>query len=224
MVHVQAIVNRPHPGGTAEHERVRDYLSSQLRALGLEPVLQEATGVGTHNSVAGRVSNVVSRIPGKRPGAPAVLLVAHYDGVPAGPAAADDGAGVAVLLETARALGARAPLAHDVIVLFTDGEEAGLTGAAAFVREHPWASDVGRAFSPSANRQSRQWSLGYVVPPERGFELALTVRGGEPLEIDVIARSLGLPRDVAAALPPRTGRVVPVHAGDQTVVHRQIRL
>jgi hypothetical protein len=29
-----------------------------------------------------------------------------------------------------------------VIVLFTDGEEAGLLGAAAFVREHPWAKDA----------------------------------------------------------------------------------
>jgi RNase P/RNase MRP subunit p29 len=34
-------------------------------------------------------------------------------------------------------------LAHDVIALFTDGEESGLLGAAAFVREHPWAKDVG---------------------------------------------------------------------------------
>ena len=67
----------------------------------------------------------------------------HYDGVEAGPAASDDGAGSAALLETLRALRARKkPLAHDVIALFTDGEEAGLLGAAAFVREHPWAKDV----------------------------------------------------------------------------------
>src|SRR5947208_1402071 len=35
------------------------------------------------------------------------------------------------------------PLAHDVMIVITDGEEAGLLGAAAFVREHPWAKDVG---------------------------------------------------------------------------------
>ncbi|MEO7822686.1 MAG: M28 family peptidase, partial [Gemmatimonadaceae bacterium] len=29
-----------------------------------------------------------------------------------------------------------------VVALFTDGEESGLLGAAAFVREHPWAKDV----------------------------------------------------------------------------------
>jgi hypothetical protein len=31
---------------------------------------------------------------------------------------------------------------HDLIVLFTDGEESDLLGAAAFVREHPWAKDA----------------------------------------------------------------------------------
>jgi hypothetical protein len=36
---------------------------------------------------------------------------------------------------------------HDVIVLFTDGEEPGLLGAAAFVREHPWAKDVAMALN-----------------------------------------------------------------------------
>jgi hypothetical protein len=69
--------------------------------------------------------------------------MAHYDGVGGGPAAGDDAAGTAAILETARALRAGPPLAHDIIVLITDGEEAGLLGAAAFVREHPWAKDVG---------------------------------------------------------------------------------
>ena len=69
--------------------------------------------------------------------------MAHYDGVGAGPAASDDAAGAAAILETLRALRAlNRPLGHDVIALFTDGEEAGLLGAAAFVREHPWAKDV----------------------------------------------------------------------------------
>ena len=51
--------------------------------------------------------------------------MAHYDSVPFGPGAADDGAGVVTLLETARALKAGPPLKNDVIFLFTDGEEAG---------------------------------------------------------------------------------------------------
>jgi hypothetical protein len=143
MRHVEQIAQRPHDMGTADHDRVRDYIVTQLTALGLRPQIQRATGVGTRYQQAGRVANVLAWMPGSDPKGKALLLMVHYDGVGAGPAAADDGAGAAALLETLRALRARrAPLAHDVIALFTDGEENGLLGAAAFVREHPWAKDV----------------------------------------------------------------------------------
>src|SRR4030095_7045061 len=98
------------------------------------PQVQQATGVGTRYPVAARVQNVLARLPGRHSGGHAILLVAHYDGVGAGPAAGDDAAGVAALLETLRALRASRPLAHDVIVLFSDGEEAGLWGGGAFSR------------------------------------------------------------------------------------------
>ena len=142
MRHVRAMAERPHPIGSADAVRVRGYVMAELTALGLTPEVQEATGVGTRYQVVGRVHNVMARVPGTTPGGPAVLLMAHYDGVPAGPAAGDDASGSSVLLETLRALRAGPPLAHDVIALFTDGEEAGLLGAAAFVREHRWAKDV----------------------------------------------------------------------------------
>ncbi|MEO6877795.1 MAG: M20/M25/M40 family metallo-hydrolase, partial [Gemmatimonadaceae bacterium] len=141
--HVEAIAHRPHALGMPEHDQVRDYISAQLTAMGLRSQLQQATGIGTRYQEAGRVENVLAWLPGSDPKGKALLLVAHYDGVGAGPAAGDDGAGVAALLETLRALRARkTPLAHDVFVLFSDGEESGLLGAAAFVREHPWAKDV----------------------------------------------------------------------------------
>lgn len=143
MVHVARIAQRPHPAGSADNARVRGYLLSQLTSLGLAPQVQEATGVGSRFPASGRVRNVVSRLPGSQPGGLAVLLMAHYDGVAAGPAAGDDASGSAVLLETLRALRAGAPRRHDVMALFTDGEEGGLLGAAAFAREHPWAKDVG---------------------------------------------------------------------------------
>ena len=143
MRYVEQIAQRPHAVGTADHDRVRDYIEGRLSALGLEPQLQTTTGIGTRYPEAGRVQNILARIAGTEPGSKAVLIMAHYDGVEAGPAAADDGAGAAAILETLRALRARKqPLRHDVIALFTDGEESGLLGAAAFVREHPWAKDV----------------------------------------------------------------------------------
>ncbi len=143
MRHVAQIAQRPHPLGGADHDRVRDYIVAQITALGLQPQVQRTTAVGTRYQEAGRVENVLAWIPGSEANGKALLLMVHYDGVGAGPAASDDGAGVAALLETLRALRARkTPLAHDVMALFTDGEESGLLGAAAFVREHKWARDV----------------------------------------------------------------------------------
>src|SRR2546423_12480346 len=143
MRHVEQMAQRPHPMGSADHDRVRDYIVAQLSALGLRPQIQQTTAIGTRDRDAGRVQNILARLPGSSPNGKSALVMAHYDGVEAGPAASDDGAGCAALLETLRALRARKrPLANDIIALFTDGEEAGLLGAAAFVREHPWAKEV----------------------------------------------------------------------------------
>ena len=72
-----------------------------------------------------------------------VLLMAHQDSVAAGPGACDDGCGMATLLETIRALKASDfKGARPIAALFTDGEEDGLLGAQAFVRDgsvHPYA-------------------------------------------------------------------------------------
>ena len=142
MRHVREIARAPHPVGSAEHARVRDYLLAQLSALGLEPTVQKTVGLLADYGVAGTVENVLARKRGSAAG-PAVLLAAHYDSVPAGPGAGDDGAGAACLLETARALAAGPALRHDVIFLFSDGEELGLLGASAFAAEHPWKKDAG---------------------------------------------------------------------------------
>ena len=145
MNHLHAIARGPHPIGSAGQDEVRAYLLSELAAQGLQPEVQKTTAIiGTRASVtAGTVQNVVARLRGNGGGAKAVLLASHYDSVPTGPGASDNGAAVAMMLETLRALKAGPPLSNDVIFLFTDGEEAGLLGARAFVNEHPWAKDVG---------------------------------------------------------------------------------
>ena len=125
MRHVEQIAQRPHPMGSEDHERVRDYIVGQISALGLRPQVQQATAIGTRYREAGRVQNILTRVPGTAPNGKAVLVIVHYDGIEAGPSAADDGAGCAALLETLRALQARKrPLTHDVVALFTDGEGA----------------------------------------------------------------------------------------------------
>ncbi|HEY6386316.1 MAG TPA: M20/M25/M40 family metallo-hydrolase [Candidatus Acidoferrum sp.] len=142
LVYLNVFATAPHPIGSAEHDRVRDYLVSQLTALELAPEVQRATGVTPRYEVAGTVENIVVRLKGTSGRSDAVALVAHYDSVPAGPGAGDDGAGVAALLETLRALRAGPPLRNDILFVITDGEEDGLLGASAFVTENPAAKDV----------------------------------------------------------------------------------
>ena len=141
-VYLENFAWRPHPIGTGEHDRVRDYLAAELTKLGVTPGIQRTTGVTPRYQVAGSVENIVARLKGTSGSSDAVLLAAHYDSVPSGPGAADDGAGVAAILEALRALRAGPILRNDLILLLTDGEEDGLLGASAFMAEHPWAKDV----------------------------------------------------------------------------------
>ena len=149
--HIESFARRPHPIGSAESAATRDYIAGELRALGLDPQIQTAAALGADHGPpysAGVVRNVVARLKGAGGGAARpVLLAAHYDSVPAGPGASDDGVGVAALLETARALKSGPLPPGDVIFLFTEGEEAGLLGARAFVGQHPWAKEVGVALN-----------------------------------------------------------------------------
>ena len=141
MAHIERIASEARPPGSPNHARVRDYLVERLGALGHTASVQTATSFLGASTVA-TVRNVLARIPGTAPGGPAVLVTAHYDSREIALGAADDGAGVVAILETVRALGARAPLRNDLIVLLTDAEELGLLGARAFVDEHPWMEDV----------------------------------------------------------------------------------
>lgn len=145
--HVEAIARAPHPSGSVEQARVRDYLVDELQRLGLVVERQPATVAQGYARRAGDarfgvIENIVGLLPGSRPG-PALVLMSHYDSVPSAPGAADAASGVASILETVRALRAGAPLANDLIVLFTDGEESGLFGAQAWFGRHPRAADVG---------------------------------------------------------------------------------
>lgn len=150
---LSVIAQKPHPVGSAEHARVRDYLVNELTALGLTPEVQRAEVVNPGRNApftAATIENIVARMKGTQTAGQAVLLAAHYDSATLSPGASDNGAGVVTLLETARALKAGTPLKRDVILLFTDGEELGLLGAQAFVEGHPWAKDVGVALNLEA--------------------------------------------------------------------------
>ncbi len=148
--HIRVIATDIRIPGTAEYEKPRDYVMSELTALGLNPEIQRTTGIipaelqahlGWSNVPSVEVENIIAKMEGTET-QDAILLVAHLDTTPYGPGATDDGNGVAVLLETARALHAGPPLRNSIILLFTGPEETGYHGAVAFIQEHPWIEDV----------------------------------------------------------------------------------
>jgi hypothetical protein len=130
----------PHPVGSPDHDRARDWVLAEVRALGLEPRIQKGSSCGRKGCA--EVENIVARIEGSEPG-PALMLAAHYDSVPTGPGASDDGAGIATILETARALLAGPRPRRSVILLLDDGEELATLGAKLFVASDPLAREVG---------------------------------------------------------------------------------
>jgi hypothetical protein len=150
------VLRAPRPVGSPESAATAARLVERLKALGLEVDVQESMACGHALEWwrCARVRNVVARLRGSANDHSAVALFAHYDTVPSSPGAADDGAGVATLLETARALRASPPLAHDVLFVIDDGEEPALLGAIAFVRENPWRGDVRAALNFEARGSS----------------------------------------------------------------------
>jgi hypothetical protein len=157
---VQAIAAEPHPAGSAANDRVREHLLGTLRGLRLQPEVQDTVSVqgGELSSSAGglglaHVRNVVTQIPGTA-STGRIFLVAHYDSVQTGPGGNDDAAGVSTILETARALTSGPRLRNDVVLVFTDGEEACLCGAQAFVDQSPLAKDGGVVLNIEARGSS----------------------------------------------------------------------
>ncbi|MDY7086491.1 MAG: M28 family peptidase, partial [Actinomycetota bacterium] len=157
---VQAIARRPHPVGSPANDEVREHLLTTLRGLGLSPEVQDTVsieGAGLSAGVGGaglaRVRNVVARIPGSG-STGRIFLVAHYDSAQVAPGGNDDAAGTSTILEVARALLAGPRPRNDVVLVLTDGEEACLCGAKAFVDQHPLARDGGVVLNIEARGSS----------------------------------------------------------------------
>ncbi|HEV2530635.1 M28 family peptidase [Phenylobacterium sp.] len=148
MADIRAFASRPHPIGSETNHAARDYLLGRMTALGLAPQIHRGVGVRQAPQLpgvllGGEVENLVGVLPGRDRAAPALTLMAHYDSVPGSSGAADDGAGVASILEIVRVIAAQGRPARDVMVVLTDGEEPGLLGSNAFFRRDPMAKHVG---------------------------------------------------------------------------------
>jgi hypothetical protein len=171
---------KPHPASSAENAAVRARILAEFAKLGVPARTYTALGCNTVRRfgilTCATVTDIIADVvPGE---GKAIVMMAHMDSVPAGPGAADDGSGVATVLETVRALKARGGTSlHPVMALITDGEEFGLLGAAAFLENAAYRAKVGVAINVEA-RGNRG--------PSRLFQ---TSSGDGPL-IDLYARSV----------------------------------
>lgn len=190
MRDVRAIARAPHPLGSIENNRVREYLLVRLRELGANPEVQTVTAARTHRSAPdtwARANNIVGRIPGTNSSG-AIMLAAHYDSVPSGPGAGDDAASVAAILETIRALKAGGALRNDLIVLFSDGEELGMIGAQGFVENYPAAHDVKEV-------------LNFEMRGDEGMSVLFQTNARAAWLIDQFAAVAPVPRATSAGAP-----------------------
>lgn len=160
----------PHPVSTDANKAVRDRIRAAFAALGVKTTIYRATGCNGRPKygffVCGTVEDILADVaPGE---GKAIILLAHYDSVPAGPGASDDQSGVATVLETVRALKARGlKSTHPILAVITDGEEAGLLGASAFVADPAWKARVGVVVNVEARGNSGP-SLLFQTSPGDG--------------------------------------------------------
>lgn len=176
LVALRVLTTAPRPMGSEAARAARRSIVASLRGIGLVPRVQTAAVVSARDSsIAGTVRNVVARLPG-RDSSRALVLVAHYDSVATAAGAADDASGVAALLETARALSVGPRLRNDVILLFTDGEERGMLGAQAFLRDDPWASNAGLVLNLDSPGSSTAVVM-YETSPGNGALVSELARG-----------------------------------------------
>lgn len=141
---VASLAKEPHYVGSENHKSVASYLEKELQKMGLETSTQEGFSLTEWGNLS-KSKNILARIKGSN-SSKALMLLSHYDSAPHSSSlgASDDASGIATILESVRAfLAKKSANKNDIIILFSDGEELGLNGAALFVTEHPWAKDVG---------------------------------------------------------------------------------
>jgi hypothetical protein len=144
--HVKKIADKPHYIGSDAHSKKRNYIVNELEKMDLQVQTQQGF-VLTKSGVLTAPENIITKLPATdpQPNSKALLLLTHYDSaVHSSSGAADAASGVGTILEALRAFQATGnSFQNDIIVVFSDGEEVGLTGAKLFAEDHPWIDEVG---------------------------------------------------------------------------------
>ncbi|MBD3668393.1 MAG: M20/M25/M40 family metallo-hydrolase [Kangiella sp.] len=147
-----------HTVDSEENRQVAERIIEKIQQLGFTAE-QQKTQVCLDNETGSarctHVNNIIVTIDGTESD-DGILLSAHYDSVPSAEGASDAMAAVATLLETLRLVRQSTPPKNRLVFLFNEGEEYGLMGARAFMREHPQAKNLKIALNIEARGTSGQ--------------------------------------------------------------------
>jgi hypothetical protein len=120
---VAALEGIRHPQAAPErHRAARDYVAAELRTLGL------AVEFAPFRFRGATYHNVLGTLPGRDARRPRLLVGAHFDSTAHTPGADDNASGVAAVLECARLIATRRPLAGVEFVGFDLEELQTITG------------------------------------------------------------------------------------------------
>lgn len=111
-----------HRASPQERDAARQFLLDELTALGYAPV-RDGYPTG---------ANVLATLDATGGTGGTIIVGGHFDSVPAGPGAADNATGVAIVLAAARYLRDVPNRTHPVVFALFDEEEKGLIGSKAY--------------------------------------------------------------------------------------------
>ncbi|AAS54282.1 AGL209Wp [Eremothecium gossypii ATCC 10895] len=155
---LEIITQYPHPYASHANDKVHDYLLDRVKeitrdsmfaeisddyGMGLRTLFRQEDAIsGTKEStvVYYESSNVLARVQGRNSALDGLLLSAHYDSVPSGYGATDDGMGVVSMLAILTHYVKNQP-ERTLVFNFNNNQEFGLAGASAFF-EHPWSKEI----------------------------------------------------------------------------------
>lgn len=150
---LQNITYSQHPYFSRDNDRVHDHLLNEIEKISRRSSYVNISDDFVANrsifsdnpfvdggAVYFESSNIVVKIQGRDSKLPGLLLSAHYDSVPTGYGATDDGKGVVSILGILDHYSQNQP-ERTLVFNFNNIEEFGLLGAAAFMN-HPWSKLV----------------------------------------------------------------------------------
>lgn len=128
--------------GTEGSERARNYILKRIAEIGLKPCSSQFItefNVKARNTSESIGRNVIACQPGKTTSADYIVVSAHYDHLGVNNqkiyfGADDNASGVAGVIAVAEYFKHKTPT-NNIVYAFFDGEEIGLKGAAAFIKQ-----------------------------------------------------------------------------------------